>query len=397
MIMADKPHVVSDAVFLDGVLDNAHEQEREFLIALATEDTLWDWDLKNDRLVFSSKVAKYGFTDWASNPTIKWWEDHIHPEDKVATLGAVAAAIHGGKKNFSLEYRFCKADGDFAYIIGRGYIIHDKEDEPVRAVGAMIDVTELRLTKQSLRKTENQLALVYRLNAMGTMGSMIAHELNQPLTALTNYVRASRRLAASNKPADIALMHEALEAAEASALRAGDVIRRLRELVARGDANRSETSLAQLILDVCTIGRGIEPSKEISLLSSVEPADLMVWVDQIQVQQVIINLVRNSVEALEKTEKPEILIRAIKRNNFAEVSVRDNGTGIPDKVRNNLFSAIMTAKAAGMGIGLSISRTIVEAQGGEIWLASSQPGMTDFRFTLPLFRASSGGRHPTDD
>jgi len=389
--MPDKPQTTSggELIFLEGVLENAPEQERAFLIALATEDTIWDWDLITDHLVFSTKIAKFGFADWASHPTIQWWEDHVHPEDREATLGAVAAAIHSGKKSFSVEYRFSKANGDFAYIIDRAYVIHDKEGVPIRAVGAMIDVTELRLVKQSLRKTENQLALVYRLNAMGTMGSMIAHELNQPLTALTNYVRASRRLATSDNPADTALMHEALEAAEASALRAGDVIRRLRELVAKGDATRNETSLAQLILDVCTIGRGIEPSKDISLLSSVEPADLTVWVDPIQVQQVIINLVRNSVDAIENIEKPEIVVRAIKRNNFAEISVQDNGSGLSDKVCDNLFSAVMTAKAAGMGIGLSISRTIIEAQGGEIWLASSRPGKTDFRFTLPLFHTDS--------
>lgn len=373
--------------FLDAVLDNAQEQERAFLIALATQDTIWDWDLVTDHLEFSSKIAKFGFTDWASHPTIKWWEDHIHPDDREATLGALAAAIKGGKKSFSVEYRFCKADGDFAYIYDRAYIMHDQNNVPIRAVGAMIDVTELRMVKQSLHKTKNQLALVSRLNAMGTMGSMVAHELNQPLTSITNYIRASRRLAMSDKPGDLGLMKEALEAAEASALRAGDIIRRLRELVAKGDTSRCETSLAQLIADVCTIARGIEQSKSVRLWSTVEPPDLSVWVDPIQVQQVIINLVRNSIEVLGKVEDAEIVIRAVKHGEFAEISVQDNGEGISAKVRKNIFSAVMTEKSAGMGIGLSISRTITEAQGGKIWLASSKPGLTDIRFTLPLSQA----------
>ena len=147
-----------------GVLESAHEQERAFLIALATEDTIWDWDLKTDYLEFSTKIAKFGFDDWASNPSIYWWEDHIHPDDREATLRAVSAAIDSGKKSFSVDYRFCKADGDFAYIYDRAYIMHDDNGVAIRAVGAMIDVTELRMVKQSLQKTENQLALVYRLN-----------------------------------------------------------------------------------------------------------------------------------------------------------------------------------------------------------------------------------------
>ncbi len=367
----------------DGV---ASARERALLIARATEDTIWDWNLKTNHLEFSAKVAKFGHDDWESDATIKWWERHIHPDDYDATVGAVAWAIRTGKKSFSVEYRFCKADGDFAYIYDRAYIMHDKNGVPVRAVGAMIDVTELRLVKQSLRKTENQLALVSRLNAMGTMGSMIAHELSQPLTAATNYIRAARRLSASDKPADVTLLQEALESAEENTVRAGDIIWRLRELVTKGSANGCETLLTELIDDGCTIGLGVEPSKIIRFRMIVEPTDLKVWVDPVQVQQVIINLIRNSVEALESTDQPEIVVRAKKRDNFAEISVQDNGSGIADNVRDSIFSAVMTAKAAGMGIGLSISRTIIEAQGGEIWLEETSPGLTDFRFTLPLFR-----------
>lgn len=363
-------------------LDNA--QERAFLIALATEDTIWDWDLKTDRLKFSPKVAKFGYKDWAENLTIEWWQKHIHPEDREATLDSVAWAIRSGKRSFSVEYRFCKADGDFAYIYDRAFIMHDKDDVAIRAVGAMIDVTELRLMKESLRKAENQLALISRLNAMGTMGSMIAHELNQPLTAASNYIRASRRLASSGKATDAVQLIEALTAAEKNTQRAGEIVRRLRELVTKGAVHSSTAALAQLIGDSIAIGRCSDPDSKIRFRTVIEPVDLTVWVEPLQAQQVIINLVRNSVEALEDTINPEIIIRAIKRDDFAEISIQDNGSGISDDIRHGIFSAVMTGKATGMGIGLSISRTIIEAQGGEIWLESSAPSLTDFRFTLPL-------------
>lgn len=367
--------------------DLAAAQERAFLIALATEDTIWDWDLKTDHLELSSKAAKFGYDDWGSNLTIDWWEDRIHPDDRDATLEAYAGAIRNGKRFLALEYRFCKADGNFAYIYDRAFIMHDEDGVAVRAVGAMIDVTELHLVKQSLRKTQNQLALVSRLNAMGTMSSMIAHELSQPLTAAANYMRTSRRLSRSGKIADIAGLQEALVAAEENTLRAGDIIRRLRELVAKGGARGCETSLAELIDDSCAIGRGLEKSTTINLHAIVEPLNITVLVDPVQIQQVIINLLRNSIEALVDVNDPKITIRAGKKHvAFAEISVQDNGCGIADDMRESLFSAVMTQKAAGMGIGLSISRAIIEAQGGEIWLAESSAGLTDFRFTLPLLR-----------
>lgn len=364
-------------------------EERSLLVALATEDTIWDWNLKTNHIAFSAKIAKFGHHGWESEPSIKWWERHIHPDDREATLGALAWALSSGKKSFSLEYRFCKADGDFAYIYDRAFVIHDESGVAVRAIGAMIDVTELRLVKQSLQKTENQLALVCRLNAMGTMGAMIAHELSQPLTAATNFIRAARRLSASERAGVDAKLHSALEAAEDNTLRAGEIIRRLRELVAKGGTNGCHASIAQILDDSLSIGRAREQHRQIRFRIEVEPADLMVWADPIQVQQVVVNLVRNSVEALEATTSPEIIVRAARREKYAEISVQDNGSGIPKKVRDKIFSAILSAKSAGMGIGLSISRTIIEAQGGEIWLATAVPGLTDFRFTLPLFQSDA--------
>ncbi len=300
-------------------------------------------------------------------------------------MDLVSEAIKSGKRYFAVEYRFCKGDGDFAYIYSRGFIMSDEFGEAYRVIGAMIDVTELRLVRESLRKTENQLALVCRLNAMGTMGSMIAHELNQPLTAAANYIRASRRLSISSMVEDQSAMQDALQAAEENTLRAGEIIRRLRELVARGGTNGCETHLGQILEDACTIARGVEPSNGIRFQTIVNPPNLMAWIDPIQVQQVVINLVRNAIEALANHDQPEVVVRARKKESFAEISVQDNGCGISDQIRDKLFSNVMTAKSAGMGIGLSISRTIIEAQGGDIWLEHSQPGRTEFRFTLPLF------------
>lgn len=376
-----KPEVAEPGKGSEGLKDC---EERAHLITLATEDTIWDWDLKTNLVERSEKAARFGHDDWETDPTIAWWERNIHPDDREATVGAFAWAIKSGKTNISAEYRFSKADGSFAYIYDRAFIIRDDDGVAIRAIGAMIDVTELRSVKLLLRKTENQLAYASRLNAMGTMGSMIAHELSQPLAAAANYIRASRRLFTSERSMDVGKLHEALEGAEENTLRAGEIIRRLRELVTRRAANGTDQPLAQIIQDSCTIGLSEAIPHAVRVQITVEPTDLTVWVDRTQVQQVIINLVRNAAEAMDATLHPEIIVSASTNGNFAEVSIADNGPGIADDIRDGIFSAVITTKAAGMGIGLSISRTIIEAQGGEIWLAASVEGRTEFKFTLPL-------------
>lgn len=359
-------------------------QHRAHLMALATEDTIWDWDLKTNIVYRSAKAAKFGHLDWQSDPSITWWEHNIHPDDRDAVIAAFGKAIEGSEKSITIEYRFCKADGEFAYIFDRAFIVRDEDGVAVRVVGAMIDLTELRLVKFLLRKTENRLAYSSRLNAMGTMGSMIAHELSQPLAAAANYIRASRRMFTSAKSPDVSKVREALERAEENTLRAGEILRRLRELVTRKAVNASDQPLAQLIDDSCTIGLSEAKPAAIRVSKTVNPIDLTVWADRTQVQQVIINLLRNAAEAMEMTPDPEVIVSAKRVGEFAQVTVQDNGTGIADDIRNGIFSAIITTKAGGMGIGLSISRTIIEAQGGEIWLESSVQGKTVFKFTLLL-------------
>ncbi len=382
--------VSESGVKLESLIDC---EERSHLVRLATEDTIWDWDLTTNLVERSARAAKFGHPDWQSDPSMAWWERHIHPDDREATIAAFADAVHSDEMSVSVEYRFCKADGDSAYIYDRAFIIRDKAGLATRMIGAMIDLTELRLVKLLLRKTENRLAYSSRLNAMGTMGSMLAHELNQPLTAAANYIRASRHIFASAQSDDFDKIHDALEGAERNTLRAGDIIRKLRELVTQRGIVGADNSLAQLIDDGCSIGLSEAKPRTVIVRKTVNPSDLSVWIDRTQVQQVIINLVRNAVEAMENAVNPEIIVDAQRVGNFAEISISDNGTGIADDVRDGIFSAIITTKATGMGIGLSISRTIIEAQGGEIWLESSAPGFTDFRFTLPLFQISEQREH----
>lgn len=229
-----------------------------------------------------------------------------------------------------------------------------------------------------------ELIHVSRLSAMGTMGSTLAHELNQPLTAVTNYVRGSRRMLMNGDPPAIDKVCEGLEAAETAALRAGQIVRRLRELVARGTAAMRPENLPKLIDEAGVIAfldahfQGVTPQVEL------DPAADWVEADRIQIQQVLINLIRNAMQATSDSARREVVVTTQRVSaGQVEIGVADTGGGIPPEVREALFSPFQGTKAEGLGIGLSISRTIVEAHGGKIWADDREGGGTVFRFTLP--------------
>lgn len=359
-------------------------QLRYRLIGEATDDAVWDWNLRSGE-VERNHVAStlFGYSDSAEDRSIEWWKNNIHPDDRADVLNAFALAIESGQKSISAEYRFRKSDGNFADISDRGYFIFDAGRNAVRAIGVMIDMTELQRTKERLRLAEDKLIHLSRQNAMGTMASVIAHELNQPLAAIANYVRAGRRLAAaalSDAPPNFDL---ALEAAEQNALRAGQVVLRLRDLVKSRAVDRRTETLESLIQDASLIA--LVDAESAGVTCHVEPGieGIAVTADRIQIQQVIINLIRNAMEALLTTGQRGIFISAREIEGFVEISIRDDGPGIPVERRAGLFSDLITTKETGMGIGLSICRTIVEAHGGKIWLADNLEAGTDFRFTLP--------------
>jgi len=223
------------------------------------------------------------------------------------------------------------------------------------------------------------------------MASTLAHELNQPLTAVSNYVRAARRIAAKGDHSPEPLLMEALTAAEAGARRAADIVRRLREFVSRGTVDVAPRDLAPLVEEASTLALLDETSRGIQRSVRLDPGGRKVKADRVQVQQVLVNLIRNAVEAMRGRADAQILItsRAVSAD-LVEVRVADNGPGIAPEHMDNLFSHFMTTKAEGVGIGLPISRTIIEAHGGSIWAENRTGGGAVFCFTLPRARSRAG-------
>ncbi|MDB5697773.1 MAG: domain S-box protein [Alphaproteobacteria bacterium] len=359
-------------------------EERYRLAARATNDAIWDWNLVTDLVDWSEAVSIYRGDQPGQDSTIQWWEDNIHPDDRKRVVNSLSATLESDVSRWSAAYRFRKAEGGYAFVYDRGFIIRNEEGEAIRAVGAVVDLTERRRAEAELRRTQAELIHVSRLSAMGTMASTLAHELNQPLTAVTSYVRGSRRLLSHIDDPNAQQVCEALEHAEAGALRAGQIVRRLRELVARGNVAVGAEDLDKLIQDASVLAFVDEHLHSISHRVLIDPSARWVQVDRIQIQQVLINLIRNAVQAMQHSQEREVVIATVgSSTDLVEVSVSDTGSGIPDQVRDALFSPFRSTKSGGLGIGLSISRTIVEAHHGKIWAEDRPGGGTVFRFTLP--------------
>ena len=358
-------------------------EERYRLAARATNDAIWDWNILTGEVAWSDAAAAYLGNASLEHSTIEIWELAIHPDDRDRVVRSIRRAIDSDRPRWSAAYRMRKADGDYAYVYDRGFIIRD-DGCAVRAVGAVVDLTERRRAESELRRTQAELIHISRVSAMGTMASTLAHELNQPLTAVTSYVRGSRRLLAGFDDPVIHQVCEALEFAEAGALRAGQIVRRLRELVARGAVEVRPENLASLVEDASVLAFVDEHLHGITHEIRIDPDAYWVEVDRIQIQQVLINLTRNAIQALQNSEERHVTIAARPAGeDLVEVCVADTGSGIPPSVREALFSPFHSTKTEGMGIGLSISRTIIEAHHGRIWAEDRPEGGTIFRFTLP--------------
>jgi len=249
--------------------------------------------------------------------------------------------------------------------------------------GFVRDLTERRSQERRMQELQSELVHVSRLTAMGEMASSLAHELNQPLSAITSYLRGASTLLKAEK-ADKDRIREALDRSADQALRAGDVIKRLREFVAKGETEHTIEDPATLLEEAAALALvgAREQGVRVSLRCDRDIPDVVV--DKIQIQQVALNLIRNAIEAMETTSRRELTIGVTQEKEFAFFFVADTGTGVAPEIAQQLFQPFVTSKAGGMGVGLSICRTIIEAHGGRISARHNDGGGTVFEFTLPF-------------
>lgn len=259
-----------------------------------------------------------------------------------------------------------------------------KTGDRVFFTGFIRDLTERQESAARLEEIQGELARLARLNELGEMASTLAHELNQPLSAIANYTQGCTRLLRETDDAVASKMREALEETSRQALRAGQIIKHLREFVTRGETEKAPEDIRKLVEEAGALALVGSRERGVRTVFEFSPEAKMVLADGVQIQQVLINLMRNAMEAMRESDRRELTVRtSLDENGWVVVEVADTGAGIPDEIAAQLFKPFMTTKPGGMGVGLSISKRIVESHGGEITVDTNDSGGTTFRFTLP--------------
>jgi len=249
--------------------------------------------------------------------------------------------------------------------------------------GFIQDLTERQETQFRMEELQNELAHVSRISAMGTMASSLAHELNQPLAAIANYLEGAAQLLSDPDPENVATARAALAEATQQSVRAGRIVRGLRDFIGHRDTEKRVESLGRLINEANALALIGAREQGIEVSLRLDPAADKVLVSRVQVQQVLINLIRNGIEAMAEAPVKQLKITTHRiANGLVRVSVTDSGSGLAPEVAARLFQPFLSTKDDGMGLGLSICQTIIEAQGGTIWAEPALGGGTAFHFTL---------------
>lgn len=343
------------------------------------------------RIVFLNEAAKAELGPAAAADIIgKNWLDAFPSPSTSEARAALDAALSGGRGNLTVSYRI--AAGHYkCWDIAVTPVLND-ERELVRVVVIARDVTEMRDAQERLHQLQSELIHVSRLSAMGTMASTLAHELNQPLTAIRNYMSGGRRLLGKDA-GDTSLLTDVLGKAEKSAARAGEIIRRLRNMAQRGHA---ETTLVDIAAAVDEgLGLALVGSREmgVATTTNLRPG-LVADIDAVQLQQVIINLVRNAIEAMTDSPRKELTVSSQRQDDDIIIRVEDTGEGLKPDFQQWLFEAFSTTKEEGLGVGLSICRTIIETHGGNIWAEASPSGGAIFSIRLPAKESAFADAFP---
>lgn len=313
---------------------------------------------------------------------------HLLSGDDYRQLTAMVTDLtHGMGTERVAELRMRRRDGvvlDVSLHVG---LVSRSGNSPL-IVGLVVDRTEKVRSEEVARQAREHLAHVGRLTTLGEMASAIAHEINQPLTAIANHAQAARRLLHVPTP-DIAILEEACTQIAEQALRAGQVVRRIRAFVTKRESSKEVANLNDIVRSVLELAAGDAREAGVRVDLRLDNSPPSVLVDPVQIQQVCLNLIRNAIDAMRDTPAEARLIEITSRvqDNLHLLSFDDRGPGVAAAALDQLFHPFFTTKADGMGMGLSISQSIVAAHGGTLKYAMNEFGGAQFTIALPVFDA----------
>jgi PAS domain S-box-containing protein len=341
------------------------------------------WCVATGEIVWSEETFRILDYDRTTKPNLELVLRRTHPEDLAANEQFLERAAREGK-DWEFERRLLMPDGTVKHVRAVARAVRDAQDG-LEFIGAIMDVTASRQAEEQLNRARAELAHVARVSTVGELTAAIAHEVSQPLTGLVTSGNACLRWLAVEPP-NLEAARRAVERMISDGTRAGDVIGRIRAMVRKSPPRRDQLNINETLMEVITLIRGEIQRNGISLRTELSNDLPLVAGDRIQLQQVILNLIMNAVDVMSgvgQRQRELAVASALDEPNGVLVTVRDSGPGLDPTSLDRLFEAFYTTKPDGMGMGLAISRTIIEAHGGRLWATPNLPRGAVFRFRVP--------------
>jgi PAS domain S-box-containing protein len=345
----------------------------------------WVWQVAGrDAVHLSDEWYRiYGFDPGDGIPTLEQRLHRIHPEDRARWQQTIDRAVDE-KSNYDVEFRVLLPGAKVKYIHTVGHPVLDASGNLVQFMGSSTDITERRQAEESLRQAQADLARVNRVTTMGELTASLAHEVNQPIAAAVTNAKTCLRWLTRDQP-DLEEARAAAMRIVNDATRAAEIIKRIRLLFKKGTSERELVDINELIRDMIVLLRGEATQNSVFVRAELDADTPRVMADRVQLQQVLMNLMMNGIDAMKDVRGTrELAIKSqIAENGHVLVSVNDTGVGLPRQQSDQVFEAFFTTKPHGTGMGLSISRSIVESHGGRLWAATNSPRGARFCFSLP--------------
>jgi PAS domain S-box-containing protein len=354
----------------------------------------WAWRPSSGDIRYWSEECYrvQGFDPKGGLPRYEEFFQTIHPDDQARVAEVIQRAVRE-KEEFEFDYRIIHPCGEIRDARSFGHPILDPFGDLVEYVGTIIDVTERRQAdkeRERLREAQSDLAHVSRMTTMGELTASLAHEVNQPIAAAVTYASTCVRWLTRDDP-DLGEARQAASEVVRNAKRAADIINRIRLISKKGESNRKLIDINEVIREIVALLHNETRRYSISICTDLDANLPNVLADSVQMQQVMMNLIMNGIDAMKDVERTRDL--TIKSQNGEDeqlvISVSDVGVGLPLQKREQIFNAFFTTKSNGIGMGLRISRSIVESHGGRLWATDNSPQGATFYFTLPIKVANS--------
>jgi signal transduction histidine kinase len=345
----------------------------------------WVWQVAGrDALHLSDEWYRiYSFDPEDGIPTLEQRLQRIHPEDRAKWQEAIDRAVDD-KSDYDLEFRILLPGATVKYVQTVGHPVFDASGNLVQYVGSSTDITGRKRAEESLRQAQADLARVNRITTMGELTASLAHEVNQPIAAAVTNANTCLRWLTRDHP-DVEEARAAAMRSVKDSTRAAEIISRIRLLFKKGTPQRESVDVNEVVREMIVLLRGEAMRYSILVRTELEADTPRVMGDRVQLQQVLMNLMLNGIDAMKDVNGTrELAIKSQRaENDQVLVSVSDTGVGLPPQQADQVFNAFFTTKPHGTGMGLSISRSIVESHGGRLWAANNSPSGASFHFTLP--------------